>query len=70
MQDFLKNGIEYHLVYRKIDEAFSTQEIFDSPVDALERALVIITEGHLFFSVNEVHQAFKNQVIQQSEEES
>ena len=62
-EDFLKNGIEYHLTYRKVDQIFSEQEVFDSITDALDRAKDIVTEGSAFYSLIEVHQATKGQVI-------
>jgi len=62
-QDFLKNGIEYHLTYRKVDEILPKQEVFDSITEALNRAKDIVDEGSAFYTLVEVHQATKGQVI-------
>lgn len=62
-EDFLKNGIEYHLTYRKVDQIFPEQEVFDSITEALDKAKDIVTEGSVFYSLVEVHQNTKGQVI-------
>ena len=62
LPNFMLNGKEYHLSYRPEDSNFTEVEIIPDILDALERAKVVISEGGMFFSLVEVHQAMKGQI--------
>jgi hypothetical protein len=56
MQDFVRNTIEYHLTYRKPDEAFAKTDIYYNVLIALNEAKRLIEEEKVsFYSLNEVH---------------
>lgn len=62
LPNFMLNGKEYHLSYRLEDSIFTEVEIIPDILNALERAKVLISEGAMFFSLVEVHQAMKGQI--------